>query len=214
MYQAVCFDLGGTIAEYRGDFDELLDGLRTDLGLLACDFTTFRDWLSDELRRDGPVTLADALTSTLEGLEQRVPADIEAVVNGAIAAYVAELRLRNGALALLDYLAMRRLPMALVSNGPSDMRRAAVEALSLEEYFEVVVVSGDAEVGRRKPSAEIFEIACRKLGVHPARALMIGDDPVNDIRGAKSAGMAALLVSGSLDGVREHLSARWSAAAS
>ena len=214
MYRAVLFDLDGTLAEYRGDFDELLDAVRTDLGLLACDFTTFRDWLADELRRDGPVTLLDALTSTLEGLEQRLPADLAAVTDRAIAGYVANMRLRPGARELLDYLAQRRVPMAIVSNGPSDMQRGALSALGLESYFAAVVVSGDADVGRRKPAAAIFETACRRLGVSPARTLMIGDDPENDIRGARAAGLVALAVGDGLDEVQDHLAQRWTAAAS
>ncbi|HEX7003097.1 MAG TPA: HAD family hydrolase [Trueperaceae bacterium] len=214
MYRAVCFDLDGTLAEYHGDFDELLDSVRTDLGLLACDFTTFRDWLADELRRDGKVTLGDALASTLEGLEQRVPADLEQVTERAIAAYVSELQLREGARDLLDYLAKRRVPLALISNGPSDMQRAAVRELGLEGYFATLVISGDEGVGRRKPAPAVFELACRRLGVTPARALMIGDDPVNDLSGAKALGMATLDASGSLGRVKEHLVERWTAAAS
>ena len=205
MIRAVCLDLDGTLAEYRGDFDELLDAVRTDLGLLACDFTTFKQRLGEELLHDGPVTLASALARTLEGLEQRVPADLPQVVERAVGHYLADLRLRPGAIDLLEDLIGRNVPLALLTNGPSDMQRAAVAALGLEPYFAAILVSGDEDVAARKPSPRIFALACARLGSNPGETLMVGDDPAKDIEGARSAGLAAYGVTDSLDEVRSWL---------
>jgi FMN phosphatase YigB (HAD superfamily) len=68
MWPAVCFDFDGTLAHYGGDFDQLLDGLRTDLGLLACDFATFKGRLAEATKRNGAVTLGSALAAV--GLER------------------------------------------------------------------------------------------------------------------------------------------------
>lgn len=45
-----------------------------------------------------------------------------------------------------------------------------------------------------KPAAEYFEAALGLLGVPAARAVMVGDDIVNDIEGARAAGLGTMLV--------------------
>ncbi len=45
-----------------------------------------------------------------------------------------------------------------------------------------------------KPSAGFYREACRDAGVEPAQVLMVGDDPLSDVRGAQRAGMAGALV--------------------
>lgn len=45
-----------------------------------------------------------------------------------------------------------------------------------------------------KPSARFFEIALNDIGVDARKAIMVGDDIVNDIYGAQNAGLKALLV--------------------
>ena len=45
-----------------------------------------------------------------------------------------------------------------------------------------------------KPSAGLFEKACRSLNVTPDQAVMIGDNPLTDIAGARAVGMGAILV--------------------
>ncbi|MFO7246008.1 MAG: HAD family hydrolase [Thermaerobacter sp.] len=47
-----------------------------------------------------------------------------------------------------------------------------------------------------KPQPAFFLEVCSRLGVEPARALMVGNDPVIDIRGAQQVGMATYLVEG------------------
>lgn len=197
MWRAICFDLDGTLARYQGDFDQLLDGLRTDLGLLACDFATFRSRLSSELRREGPGTLTTAVAATLELLEQRLPEDLPTVVERALERYSTDLRLLPGAGELLKDLRGRGIPLALVTNGPSDMQRSGIAALGIASHFEAVLVSGDREVGVRKPDRLIFELACKRLGVGVQETLMVGDDLEKDVEGAIGAGLAALQVSDS-----------------
>lgn len=53
--------------------------------------------------------------------------------------------------------------------------------------FEAVAIS--AEVGVRKPRAEIFLFACEKLSVLPREVLFIGDSWESDVCGAKGIGM-------------------------
>jgi putative hydrolase of the HAD superfamily len=94
-------------------------------------------------------------------------------------------------LVALERLLERGLRVGVVSNW-SDRLPPLLEGLGLSRYFEVVTVS--AIVGHTKPDRRIFEVALASFGVRPEQALHVGDDPVNDLAGARRAGLGALLV--------------------
>jgi len=64
-----------------------------------------------------------------------------------------------------------------------------IAALSLAPRSRWIVVSGDADVGIRKPRPGVFALALERAGCEPREALHVGDSPANDIGGAAAAGM-------------------------
>jgi putative hydrolase of the HAD superfamily len=62
----------------------------------------------------------------------------------------------------------------------------------LLELVDGVVTS--AEVGEAKPAAEPFRRALELAGARPADAVHVGDSIVNDVEGARSVGIRAVLV--------------------
>jgi putative hydrolase of the HAD superfamily len=64
--------------------------------------------------------------------------------------------------------------------------------LGVRDAFEHVIIS--SEVGSQKPAAHIFLEAARRFRVGLREILHVGDDPDLDFRGARSAGLPALLV--------------------
>lgn len=198
MIRGVCFDLDGTLGGYAGDFTAFLGLLRAELMLQACDMNRFASVATAELRRDGPLTLASALHRTLERLEMRIPADLEGLAEASVRSYAEDVRPAPGAEALLERLWASRVPMALVSNGPVDMQRAALRALGFEKYFRSVLVSGDQDVAARKPAPRIFSLACVGLETLPAETLMVGDDLEADVVGALDYGLLAVWLTSDL----------------
>ncbi|HEX5011601.1 MAG TPA: HAD-IA family hydrolase [Planctomycetota bacterium] len=91
----------------------------------------------------------------------------------------------------LDALRAHGLRLAVVSNW-SDRLPVLLEGLGLTPRFDAVVVS--ALVGASKPDPAIFAEALRRLDAPAAAALHVGDHPRNDYDGARSAGLAALLL--------------------
>lgn len=88
---------------------------------------------------------------------------------------------------LLGRLA-ERYRLAVVSNFDySPTAVGLLEAAGVAGLFDAIVVS-DA-VGWRKPKAEIFEVALRRLGVTPTEALFVGDRADIDVVGAHGIGM-------------------------
>ncbi len=190
MTRAVCFDFDGTLAHFQGDFLQLLDAFRTELMLGQCDMNAFNEVLSSELQAAGRVSLLSATTRTLEKLEQGVPNDLQVVTDRTLRDYSAQVTLMPGAQEVLKLVS--HLPLALVSNGPSDMQRAALAKVGIESYFKTIVISGDEDVAVRKPKGRIFELACERLNVLPEKVLMVGDNLEADVQGALAAGLQAV----------------------
>lgn len=194
MVKAICFDLDGTLAQYTGDFQALGALLRSELMLQQCDMNRFQEILGSELRRDGALTLEDALGGVHERLEQRPPADLGQVAEAVVASYAEDVRPLPGAEELLKRLDGAGVKLALLTNGPYDMQSAALNALGFARYFRVVLVSGDRDVAARKPAPRIFSLALAGLETLPEAALMVGDDLEADVLGALDFGLGAVLM--------------------
>ncbi|KZC06443.1 PREDICTED: N-acylneuraminate-9-phosphatase [Dufourea novaeangliae] len=76
--------------------------------------------------------------------------------------------------------------LGLITNGPSNAQWEKIRKLSLEQYFHVILVSGDLPC--EKPEREIFKKACRFLNIKPEKCLMVGDKLETDILGGIKAG--------------------------
>ncbi len=64
----------------------------------------------------------------------------------------------------------------------------------LMKFFDSIVISG--EVGWRKPNPILFLKLAASLNLSAREIIFVGDDPNYDVKGAKSAGMIAVLVTG------------------
>lgn len=90
---------------------------------------------------------------------------------------------------VLSLLRERGWRHVIVSNHVPELA-SLVEDLGLADWFDAVVTS--AQVGFEKPHPRLFE-AARAASPDP-RIWMIGDNPIADVAGARSAGIDAILV--------------------
>uniref|UniRef100_A0A7C5L8D0 HAD family hydrolase n=1 Tax=Caldiarchaeum subterraneum TaxID=311458 RepID=A0A7C5L8D0_CALS0 len=79
------------------------------------------------------------------------------------------------------------------TDGLYGMKRMRMEKKGLNRFFKVVVVAGE-DIPEAKPSPRPFLLAAEMIDVKPSECVMVGDDPVNDVAGAKAAGMTAVLL--------------------
>lgn len=92
-----------------------------------------------------------------------------------------------------------RYQLVLLTNGsPSLQQTKLMITPEIAPYFDDIVVSGAFGIG--KPDASIFEFALAKTGNHKSEALMVGDNLMTDILGAKRAGIKSVWLN------REHKS--------
>lgn len=94
--------------------------------------------------------------------------------------------------AFLQALREQGVGLALLTNGVPDLQREKLFGAGLGEAFPLTLISG--EVGLGKPDPGLFRMALAAFGVPPERAVMVGDNPGRDVRGALAVGMRAVLV--------------------
>ena len=95
---------------------------------------------------------------------------------------------------VLEELKSKNYKLAVISNGGHETRMGIIQGLGIAHYFDEIISSG--AFGKSKPHPEIFLHTAEKLAVQPAQCLYIGDHPINDVQGAKNAGMYALWMEG------------------
>lgn len=91
----------------------------------------------------------------------------------------------------LDLLRERGLSFAIASN--FDARLHSV-CNGLDPLVQIPQRFVSSEVGFRKPSRSFYDAILRKIGAEPNEVLMVGDDLENDVLGAESAGIRAVLI--------------------
>ena len=181
MIDAVVFDLDGVIRHWN---DDDLDRVEADHGLepgtiLAVGFNddlgpaattgrlTYREWM-DRIRATVIAEHGESVTPALDVWEANV-----GVVDTDMVRVLRNLR--------------RRVPVALLSNGTTRLRR---DLHVLDLLDELDVVFNTAEIGIAKPDPAVFRHVCAELGVPTDRAAFVDDLPAN-VQGAASVGMAA-----------------------
>jgi putative hydrolase of the HAD superfamily len=123
------------------------------------------------------------------GLEQSVVPELVAIYRG----HRPSLRLPRASRRVLE-MVRQRWRTAVITNGPPDVQKRKLEALGLPPLVDVVVLAHACGARLGKPDAEPFLHALAQLGVLPSAAVMVGDDPLADIDGARCLGIRAIQV--------------------
>ena len=195
---ALCIDALGTIVRLEPPAPRLQRSLSSRLGLdlpldrceaaMRAEMRHYRDHCVrardasslSALRLECADVLADALGEDLRGAEL-LSCLTDAIVFAAYPDAAPSLGAVRGA----------GIPVAVVSNWDISL----VDTLArtgLAPLVDVVVHS--AGVGASKPDPAPFQVALARLGVPAAGAVHVGDDPDADVRGARAAGLRALLL--------------------
>ena len=95
----------------------------------------------------------------------------------------------------LVYLKQKGYKLGLITDtdGKPGIKNRRLERFGFIRLFDVVIISGEDTL-RTKPSPEPFLFAASKLGLPASKCVFVGDKPFTDIKGAKAAGMRAVLV--------------------
>lgn len=102
------------------------------------------------------------------------------------------IRLYSGAKELLAALRANGQGVWLLSNAQRIFTAYELRMLGLDTLFDGIYLSSD--YGCRKPDRRFFELLLRERGIAPESAIMIGNDGVCDIQGARSVGLSTLYI--------------------
>jgi len=84
----------------------------------------------------------------------------------------------------LEYLSPR-YRLSIITNGFEEIQNVKLSSGNLHRFFDHIITSQTA--GHKKPAREIFDFAMKINGVDAAQTLMVGDNLVTDIAGARKA---------------------------
>ena len=98
-----------------------------------------------------------------------------------------------GAADLVAALAREGVPMAVASGSPTAVLKAVLGRLGLPGRFPVQL--GSDQVARGKPAPDLFLLAAERLGVAPARCVVL-EDAIAGVDAARAARMAVVAVPG------------------
>ncbi|MFC1859080.1 HAD family hydrolase [Thermodesulfobacteriota bacterium] len=204
--QAVLFDLGGTLFDYKvvatSDLEshmELLHraGIEADPADVKRAYKdTMRQVFKKYLQR--PFYLyhdlfQDALKGMFESLGGQFRSeDYDHYRNVLMERYTQNLSLRGGVIETLSELKNRGLHLGLVSNIDNDQLGYLMEITKIGPYFDSLLSSEGAR--SCKPDSGIFHEALRRADCKPHQALFIGDTIAQDIAGANRVGLRSVLI--------------------
>ncbi len=117
----------------------------------------------------------------------RLPEDWVDQVYAEMFVELAETPPIAGVGAVLDALDREGLPYCIGSNGPHAKMDVTLGAVGFRARFEGRRFSA-REVAAPKPAPDLFLYAAERMGVAPARAVVVGDT-INDAKAAHAAGM-------------------------
>jgi len=91
------------------------------------------------------------------------------------------------AMETLKYLSPR-YRLSIITNGFEEIQNTKLTSGNLHQFFDHIVTSQQA--GHKKPAREIFDYTLLKNGISSDEAVMIGDNLITDIGGARKASLA------------------------
>jgi phosphoglycolate phosphatase len=188
-FDAVVFDLDGTLVDTAPDLHAHLNEILTELGRPGLALADVRPMIGDGAR-----------TLLQRGLEASGGVPTAADLDGLFAEFLTRYTacpVRFGAIyegvpEVLGQLTAAGVGLGVCTNKPQAATERVLAALDLERYFPVII-GGDA-LTVRKPDGGHLRAVLAGLGVDATRAAMVGDSRI-DLLTARAAGIPCVLVS-------------------
>lgn len=201
-YKCIFFDLDHTLWDYETNSRDTLLELYEQYGLQAKGVHAFDDfhqqfrkvntelWYfydrghidSDTIRRERFKQILGAFNAYEEKLSEELSHEY-------LNTCPLKTNLMPHAHETLQYLS-ETYDLTIITNGFEEIQNLKLTAGNLHQYFNHVITSQKA--GFKKPAREIFDYALKLGGFSCDQAMMIGDNLITDIGGAKNASIDAV----------------------
>jgi phosphoglycolate phosphatase len=188
-FDAVVFDLDGTLVDTAPDLQAHVNSLLEELGRPGLELNDVRLLVGDGAR-----------TLLRRGLEATggVPAgvDLDLLYARFLERYTARpadnSTVHGGVVEVLHALQTQRLQLGVCTNKAQAPTERLLAALGLDRFF-AAIVGGDA-VAAKKPDPGHLRAVLERLGARPTQSMMVGDSD-HDLQAARMLGVPCVLVS-------------------
>lgn len=186
-FEAVTFDLDGTLVDTVGDLHEAARRTLLDVSMPPRSLAAVRGFIGHG---------TEALVRQCLDWGEPVPDEVMQLAQARFKAHYAEVNgqfsaLYPGAAQALQQCGELGLRIAVVTNKVAMFTEPLLERMGLRDFFPVVI-SGDS-TPYRKPHPQPILAACEQLGVMPEKTLHIGDSR-HDVAAARAAGLCVYCV--------------------
>lgn len=156
-------------------------------GKYDCNFEKLFYKIMDIFNKDGRGKVFDRLVNDLNFNEE-----ISTLVY-IYRYHLPDISLYPESISLLDTL-KTKYKLALITDGRAFVQKRKVEALKIENYFDVVIFTDVLGENFWKPSVEPYNLVLDMLDCDAKDACYIGDDPYKDFKAPKQLGMKSIQV--------------------
>ena len=192
-FQAIIFDLDGTLLDTLRDLADSMNGVLSRFGFPVHELEKYRHFVGDGMENLVRRAIPDSAKTD--------PALVSHCLEMMRKAYGLNWKVKTrpypGVPELLDALGERGVKMAVLSNKPDEFTQTTVDRFLSTRHFEAVV-GARPQVPLKPDPSSALEIA-KELKLSPARFAYLGDT-ATDMKTANAAGMFAV---GALWGFRD-----------
>ena len=184
MIDAAIFDMDGLMVDTQRVWDEVIDATAARHGL------TLTAAFHDAVRGSSGENIV-AITQEWLGPDVDARAYVAEVWTAADAVFARRVDKKPGLDELVAWLAEHKVPMAVASGSKLGQIEHHLKMIGLEDYFDVIVSGFDVE--RAKPFPDVFLVTAERLGVDPAKTIVL-EDSYNGIEAAHAGGFIPIMV--------------------
>jgi putative hydrolase of the HAD superfamily len=202
VIKAIFFDLFGTLLVYS-DFDSS-HSIWTETfhkrigkpnGLSSAETASIcNKILIDTVQKEiGLTTYETKIKQNFQRFKIEIPpSELRSIADESISNWQNSIKLADDTIEVLSCL-QQNYKLCLISNfDHSPHVRRILKKYKLEMYFDKIIISD--EVDCIKPDPKIFRIALDYFILKATEVVHIGDNPIDDIEGALSAGIMPILI--------------------
>ena len=199
---ALFFDLDGTLHDFKGASDtamsyvyaKISDRCNIDVQSLKVRYSEIVKLAEDNGFIDGRCS-TEYRTERFSRLLSAFGVQDTDFVKELVATYGEKLEYAlkpaPNALSVLEKLG-KEYQLYLVTEGPTDAQRRAIEILGIRSYFKQIFISGECK--KKKADGTLFTHALQETGHSAFDVVVIGDSEKRDLGGANKAGLNAIIV--------------------
>jgi len=185
VIEGLVFDLDDTLSYESGYVRSGFTSVARLVASSEVESATLTDWLWAAFESGVRGDTFDRLLDAFPQLADRWT--IQDLVS-AYREHAPNIDLIPGAARTLDELHLRRLRLAVLSDGPAAGQAAKASALGLDRWFDPIILTGALGAAYAKPATAGFRLISDSWGVPGPTLAYVADNPAKDFAGPRQLG--------------------------